>query len=593
MGTMREAENAARKAIAAVQAPEIAGALSPMSRASLGAVGMALSSAGQFADQAYSFALDVLKGTIGQVAGELGASVAELIPLVGSILSTVVSVVSNTSENAASGSGPASNKREVRAEWSRANYAPVRGSGWQNEIVAADIFAPFGSVDGLGDKCRSSLGSVLIDLFETDWQGARKKPTELGIPGGSKSFHVADTYFDRPGVGIPAKDRAAIRAVREAIEACWKVEGTDGGNWLWPTYLDLLTAQVKAGRIDKDLAVRIEGALAQGTIAPDVADPDEYAYGIVAHERRGLEQAWAAIEGWNQRSYVQDKRAIEAASRAETVARGRISALTLNPAAYRRVLLKTHGESWGKTHGESFSREGLQKAREILAPYQAILRDPRANANTIEAAARATIIEAWERVREAMARRPTVRELVFIQAIARGESYYGRGWQPAGAVVHGITVPPPGGVGSNNWGAVTAGDRWSGARFQYPDTTDGTDKTARLVWFKAFPTPVEGAANTVYELARRNGVLEAARAGDLAGAVQAMKATNYFGLSAEAYLRAVKKNVAAICNALGESDPFASGGGEHVRGKEETSGAVVAAVVAAVGVALVLFSRKR
>jgi hypothetical protein len=52
-----------------------------------------------------------------------------------------------------------------------------------------------------------------------------------------------------------------------------------------------------------------------------VATIEERIWGCQVHERRGLDSALAAVTGWGQRWYSQDKRAIAAATRAVELAR--------------------------------------------------------------------------------------------------------------------------------------------------------------------------------------------------------------------------------------------------------------------------------
>jgi len=106
----------------------------------------------------------------------------------------------------------------------------------------------------------------------------------------------------------------------------------------------------------------------------------------------------------------------------------------------------------------------------------------------------------------------------FAGAVAFLESRYGQGWSGAGR-------------GSHNWGAIQAGNKWTGARFTYSDThpnPDGTSTSYR-VDFRAYPTNDDGAADLlrVVYLARPS-VLEAATSGSSYGVSRALYQTRYY-----------------------------------------------------------------
>lgn len=108
--------------------------------------------------------------------------------------------------------------------------------------------------------------------------------------------------------------------------------------------------------------------------------------------------------------------------------------------------------------------------------------------------------------RNVMGREGTLAELQFLQAIASLESGYAQYWKPPGD-------------GSFNLGAIQAGSGWTGATFEYRDTTpqpDGSSKSY-VTKFRKYPSLVAGAEDlvrVVYKNAGRATVLKAAGEGN-------------------------------------------------------------------------------
>lgn len=111
--------------------------------------------------------------------------------------------------------------------------------------------------------------------------------------------------------------------------------------------------------------------------------------------------------------------------------------------------------------------------------------------------ARNIIIKAFPKV---MGREPTEAEIQTVQAVARLETYYGRGWKGAG-------------VGSNNWGAIQCGDSCKingqcdpAKSFPHKDSTPTDD--GKTIWyvtcFKKYPTPEDGCADLIVTLFKSN-----------------------------------------------------------------------------------------
>lgn len=91
-----------------------------------------------------------------------------------------------------------------------------------------------------------------------------------------------------------------------------------------------------------------------------------------------------------------------------------------------------------------------------------------------------------------LGREPCPAELQAIQAVARYESEYGKGWKDAG-------------IGSNNWGAIvspTCDPEWS---FSYGDSSPARGKYTAC--FVRYDTPMAGAAALVRTIVRRDSVM--------------------------------------------------------------------------------------
>ncbi len=92
-----------------------------------------------------------------------------------------------------------------------------------------------------------------------------------------------------------------------------------------------------------------------------------------------------------------------------------------------------------------------------------------------------------------LGREPCPAELQAIQAVARHETWYGRGWKQAG-------------VGSNNWGAITAPKcepEWS---FHHGDSAP--DRGKYQACFRRYASPSDGADALVRTITRRRVAME-------------------------------------------------------------------------------------
>lgn len=107
----------------------------------------------------------------------------------------------------------------------------------------------------------------------------------------------------------------------------------------------------------------------------------------------------------------------------------------------------------------------------------------------------------------------TENELRFVQAVTRGESYYGQAWKEGR------------GKGSHNWGAVK--EFGSGPFFLHDDETPNQH-------FKIYDTDSEGAEDAAHFILRDN-VRNALADNDWRAAVAAMKENRYFTLPLEQY----------------------------------------------------------
>jgi hypothetical protein len=158
--------------------------------------------------------------------------------------------------------------------------------------------------------------------------------------------------------------------------------------------------------------------------------------------------------------------------------------------------------------------------------------------------ARAIILAGF---RQSMGRAATLREAQFAQAVALGESSYGRGWKDAG-------------VGSFNWGAVQAGrPPCDPARsFPYGDTHEAGQPYAAC--FRKYASDVDGAADFIRIMMKPN-VLSAANGGSIEGVSSGMRANHYFELALDKHIIALTRNLKEITTALGEPMPSSSGSG--------------------------------
>jgi hypothetical protein len=159
--------------------------------------------------------------------------------------------------------------------------------------------------------------------------------------------------------------------------------------------------------------------------------------------------------------------------------------------------------------------------------------------------ARAIILAGF---RQTFNREPTLREAQFAQAVALGESSYGRGWKEPG-------------VGSFNWGAVQAGRPPCNpaTSFGYGDThADGEGYAA---CFRKYASDVDGAADFIRIMYKPN-VLAAANDGNISGVSAGMRANRYFELALDKHIIGLTRHLKELTTALNE--PMPSSGGSPV-----------------------------
>lgn len=133
-------------------------------------------------------------------------------------------------------------------------------------------------------------------------------------------------------------------------------------------------------------------------------------------------------------------------------------------------------------------------------------------------------------------------ELQCVQAVAWLESRYGSAWKPPGH-------------NSLNLGAIQAGSNWTGATFQYTDTSPNADGTSTpyVTKFRAYSSLMDAAIDlvqVVYVILNRESVREAASRGDTYAVSAAMYRTGYyegFGPTDAARIANHHKQLLAAC----------------------------------------------
>lgn len=192
--------------------------------------------------------------------------------------------------------------------------------------------------------------------------------------------------------------------------------------------------------------------------------------------------------------------------------------------------------------------------------------------------ARDILIQAF---REVMSREPSAAELQGAQAVAWGESNYGRGW---------VKGTDSRAKASNNWGAIQAGKPNNGVcpagTFLYEDThpTKSGTNVKYQICFRAYGTPLEGAKDlikTLYGSKRKGnadesrgvGLLNATRDGSVEGFSTSMYDTGYYegwGKNREErianHVKYMNRHLKTISKATGEPIAFGSPGPDRGEG---------------------------
>jgi hypothetical protein len=160
-------------------------------------------------------------------------------------------------------------------------------------------------------------------------------------------------------------------------------------------------------------------------------------------------------------------------------------------------------------------------------------------------------------------RAPTRPEAQCVQAVGWLETNYGGGWKPGE------------GLGSNNWGAITAGGSWTGATFEHRDSRPRPDGTNEwyVTKFRAYKTPADGAEDlvrVVYQLVIGRGpsldrsvmVLRPATQGDVLGVSTGLYDSKYyagFGKNRDeriaGHYAKMIRSLRQIAKAIGEAMP--------------------------------------
>lgn len=146
----------------------------------------------------------------------------------------------------------------------------------------------------------------------------------------------------------------------------------------------------------------------------------------------------------------------------------------------------------------------------------------------------------------------TDREIQYVDSDARGEGFYGHGWDGQAmsyqhleqAQTFGLTGNE--GVGSNNWGAIQgAGDAGS-----FPHLDHHADGTPYVGQYKRYSTPELGFADMAKVIlgggtrgkAGATAIRAAINRGDMKQAVVEQHANGYFELSPDKYFDAMNRN---------------------------------------------------
>lgn len=138
-------------------------------------------------------------------------------------------------------------------------------------------------------------------------------------------------------------------------------------------------------------------------------------------------------------------------------------------------------------------------------------------------------------------RPPSQTERLFTAALARGESYYGRGYGP----------------GVHNWGSVHAGKPPCGPT-SIPWTDHDAEGKAYPICMRRYASDEEGAADLIRLLTtKRPRTWAAVRAAATLDAIAVeLRAERYFEASAANYAKMLRNNLAVILKSADLADPF-------------------------------------
>jgi len=223
---------------------------------------LAEAEAAQLWNMAQPYIRDVLNDVLSEIGTQLGSTISGAVSgaaqSMGSIIPMIGGVIEWYSGYAAA---VAAAKREANDEFIRAaanQFKTPQKSGLQ--LVPADLFHPM--PDRADEILDDELEDVLLTPFSTGWilaittEGSTREfqlpIPPLGFQPGTQLYKHAGRLQIRT---IPIAKRNLLRKLRKAIAAARNQPG-DGGAAAWPVYLDLIAAEVSAGRLTEETAWR-------------------------------------------------------------------------------------------------------------------------------------------------------------------------------------------------------------------------------------------------------------------------------------------------------------------------------------------------
>lgn len=250
----------------------------------------------------YPEAAASIVGAMGDVAGEAASSVAASIP----ILQIGVAVLKSVSAGIAEDADEYNRKQKQACIDRQKPCNASRGSMYGGRVPADILCGPIGyAFETMFEFASPIVGSKIHLPCPDGISSIGQKPctgeiqSSVSVPG--VDYRLRDVSF-YPGVQfVPSPTVTAIRKARLAIQGSRGNGSSDGGQAIWPIYLDLVTDLFRTGATDWSHAKNVlcaSPAYTLGLVKSGEAAPEHVTNGCCTVSTSAFQQVKALVDDW-------------------------------------------------------------------------------------------------------------------------------------------------------------------------------------------------------------------------------------------------------------------------------------------------------